>query len=82
MRCGITITDHNKTEWARMAAAASAADQVDVCRRYTVAAAIPAGIMLPCADYDALQDAYRDWLVFSLWPVSGAKRYTHRAYAF
>lgn len=61
---GITVTDHNKSEWARMAQSAYRADLNAIGHRFSGAASITRGTRLTCAEYDSLQTLYRAWLVF------------------
>jgi hypothetical protein len=63
----MTVTDHERREWSRMAQAAYAVDRNDVGHRYSVASAI-----LKETDvrtFDALMNGYRAWLVFGTWPA-------------
>lgn len=60
----ITVTDHEKREWSRMAQDAYSTGRNDIGHTYSAAASIPSGTRLDVARYDALQDRYRSWLVF------------------
>ena len=64
----ITVTQHVKNEWSRMATAAYAVNQNLAGTRYSVAASIPADTMLTCERFDFLQSGYRAWLVFNEYP--------------
>jgi hypothetical protein len=59
----ITVTQHDKNEWARMAKDAYANDVNYMGHRYSGAASIPNGSRLTCQVFDALQDNYRKWLI-------------------
>ncbi len=60
----MVVSEHNKSEWARMAQDAYRTDRNDYGHRYSAAASIPRGTMLTCARYEELQSIYRKWLVF------------------
>jgi hypothetical protein len=64
----ITVTEFEKAEWSRMAAAAYRAGRNDVGRRYSVAASIPRNRRLPCKQFDELQSGYREWLITGEFP--------------
>jgi hypothetical protein len=61
----ITPTEHEKSEWSRMACAAYAAHYNGVGHRYSGAAAIRKGERMALDKFDALQCAYRSWLCFN-----------------
>jgi hypothetical protein len=65
MQTVITITQHEKTEWQRMADAAWSAGYLGVSLRYRLAASVPVGSTMEIARFDALQAAYRSWLTFN-----------------
>ena len=67
----ITITQHTKNEWARMAQDAYSTGRNGLGHEFSAAAAIPNGFQLPVLMYDALQDRYRAWLVFGWGAVKG-----------
>lgn len=60
----ITPSEHEKSEWSRMARAAYAADYNSVGHRYSGAAALHINQPMSLATFDALQEAYRSWLVW------------------
>lgn len=62
-------TEHEKSEWSRMAQAAYKASLNPVGHRYSVAASLPKGGALPLARFDELQSGYRAWLVFNEFPT-------------
>lgn len=62
LKC-MTVTYHNKMEWARMAQDMYWHGINYLGHRYSAAAAIPEGTRLTCADFDALHDLYRTWLI-------------------
>lgn len=66
----IPVTDHVKAEWSRFAQAAYARSRNDVGHRFSVAASLPHGSMLPADRFDYLQAQYRAWLVFNEWPCA------------
>jgi hypothetical protein len=59
----ITPTAAEKAEWSRLAQAAYKGGQNAVGHRFSMAAALPNAAALPVARYDALQAAYRSWLL-------------------
>ncbi len=63
----IPVTDHNKAEWARMSDAAYLAGRDEIGDRYNDAARFVTGLQLTYAQYDALQEPYRAWLVSNEW---------------
>ena len=63
MNTGITVTDHVKAEWSRMAQAMYACGNNFMGHRYSGAASIPRNTMLTCQAFDALQINYRRWLI-------------------
>lgn len=66
---GITVTQHEKNEWSRMARAAYSADRNDVGHRYSMAATVRNGEQVRADWYDRIQSGYRAWLVFNEWPA-------------
>jgi hypothetical protein len=66
-----SITDIDRSEWARMAQAAYNVYRSDIGHRFSVAASRSS---MDLATYDRLQTDYRAWLMFGLWPVSPAHR--------
>jgi hypothetical protein len=65
----VTPTEHEKSEWSRMAKAAYAAGQSGVGHRYSMSAAYCVGQSMPLQRFDELQNGYRGWLCFSQWPT-------------
>lgn len=64
----ITVLQHDKDEWARLAQAAYAAGFNRIGHRYSAAASMPAGMKMQAWQFDDLQSDYRAWLVFGEWP--------------
>ncbi len=60
---GLTVTQHNRSEWSRMAQDAYAKGRNDVGHRMSAKAALPEGHRLTCAEYDAIMGEYRAWLI-------------------
>ena len=58
-----TITDWEKTEWARLAQAADRQGLNAIGHRYSAAAAQPICARMSAPAYDGLQGFYRSWLV-------------------
>lgn len=58
----ITVTPHEKTEWARFATASYAIGRNDLGHTYSVAASIPAGERMDAPRFYALQRPYHAWL--------------------
>lgn len=65
----MTITQHERNEWARLAQAAYNAGRNDVGHRFSVAASRPSAWRPTLAEFDRLQSEYRAWLVFNEWPT-------------
>lgn len=60
----ITITQHDKTEWARMAQDAYRTGHNLEGHRFSAAAAsLPVGAQLSAERFDSLMTAYRAWLI-------------------
>lgn len=59
----MTITEHNRMEWTRMAHDMYKHGINYLGHRYSAKAALPEGTRLTCAAYDCLQDNYRVWLI-------------------
>ena len=59
----ITPTEHEKSEWSRLARDAYANDANYLGHRYSGAAALRFGQSIPFAVYDGLQTLYRTWLI-------------------
>jgi hypothetical protein len=69
MKTGITLTAHDLREWSRFAQDAYANNRNDIGHRFSVASAChSAGQMIDCARFDYLQNQYRDWLCFNIYP--------------
>ena len=60
---GITVTHHNKMEWARMAQDAYTHGVNWLGHRMSGAAALRSDMMLREDAYDTLQRLYRQWLL-------------------
>jgi len=63
----MTIIEHNRAEWSRMADAAASIGRSDVAARFRDAATRQ---QMTVREYDALQNDYRAWLVFNEYPVA------------
>lgn len=63
MHKGITVTAHNKAEWARAAKDCYAKGASFYGHRFSAKAALPEGAMLPLDVFDTLQRLYRIWLI-------------------
>ncbi len=61
----ITVSQHVKNEWARMAQAAYTLGFNRNGHRYSAAASLPNGTQLACTVFDSLQHEYRAWLCFN-----------------
>lgn len=61
----ITPTEHEKSEWSRMARAAYAAGRNGIGHRYSVAAALRRNEPMLPERFDDLQNGYRAWLCFN-----------------
>jgi hypothetical protein len=59
----ITVTQHDASEWARMAQAAYREGRNRTGHRYSAAAATLAGKRIEASVFDALQRPYRQWLL-------------------
>lgn len=64
----IQPTQHEKSEWARMAKAAYKTGHNFTGHRYSAKAALPNGAAIDLAAFDTLQMHYRAWLVFNQYP--------------
>ena len=56
----VTLTQHERNEWIRMAKAAYAKGHNDIGHVYSAAAAKAS---IPVAQFDSLQRDYRAWLI-------------------
>lgn len=65
----IIVTQYDKDQWSRMAQAAYREGHNEIGHRYSVAASIPAYTQLTVERFDALNIAWRRWLVFNEWPT-------------
>lgn len=59
----ITPTEHEKSEWSRMAQDAYARDLNDTGHKFSMAATLAKGEDCATAWFDALQTEYRAWLL-------------------
>lgn len=59
----ITVTDHERLEWARAAQAMYAAGRNRWGHWLSAAAALPWAFGMPVDRYDELQRVYREWLI-------------------
>lgn len=64
----IIPNQHEKMEWARMAQAAYFAYRSDVGHVFAVAATLRNNEEMDVARFDWLQDHYRNWLCFNVFP--------------
>lgn len=61
----MTVTDHEKQNWARIAHVAETVKKDrSTAERFRNAAQQPS---IPLAEYDLLQHVFRAWLVFNEW---------------
>lgn len=60
----ITILQHNKNEWSRMAQDAYAKGRDDFGQMFNSAASARTGAQIAVHQFDQLQSLYRAWLVF------------------
>lgn len=66
----ITPTEHEKSEWSRMAMNAYARRANAVGHRYSMAAALRHNEQMPLGQFDSLQDGYRHWLLVGYLPTN------------
>jgi hypothetical protein len=66
-------TEHEKREWSRFARAAYQADRNDIGHRFSGAATLLIGESMSPAHFYALQEEYREWLVFGNFTTGAAK---------
>lgn len=59
----MTPIQHEKNEWSRMAQAAFHAGLNDIGNRFSELASISEGESMPLAEFYAVQDQYRAWLI-------------------
>lgn len=64
----ITVTQHEKNEWSRMAQAAYASGRNRTGHRYSAFAALPNNAQLRTDVFDTLQHNYRNWLTVGEYP--------------
>lgn len=62
-------TDHEKSEWSRMARAAYADDWNATGHRFSAAASLESGRSIPLHQFDDLQAEYRSWLIGGFYRV-------------
>ena len=62
----ITVTEHQKTEWSRMAQDAYRNNRNDIGHRFSGAAALPRNAAIRVDLYDDLMHTYRAWLIDGL----------------
>jgi hypothetical protein len=60
----VHITQHEKREWARLAAAAFRVHCYALGTLFSSVAVLPAGTPIDVRTFDRLQSIYRHWLVF------------------
>jgi hypothetical protein len=63
LHCMMTVSEHEKAEWARLAQAAYAANRNDLGHQYSVAASLQKGGSISISRFDWLQRGYRGWLI-------------------
>jgi hypothetical protein len=66
----IQPTNHEKSEWSRLAQAAYAAGENAIGHCYSCAASMPNGARTALKTFDALQDGYRGWLLDNKLPAN------------
>ncbi len=60
----ITVTEHNKAEWSRLAQGAYLhGNRNSFGHRYSMAATLRVGEKMDLDTYDMLQEGYREWLI-------------------
>jgi len=64
----ITVTEHDKAEWARCAQAMYAAGRNPAGHLLSMSAAYPRNAQMDAARFDRVQAIYRAWLVFGEFP--------------
>lgn len=57
-------TEHEKSEWSRLAQDAYSKDRNDIGHRFSIAASAKAGVEFELTYFDELQGEYRQWLNF------------------
>jgi hypothetical protein len=62
--CRMEVTEHQKTEWSRMATKCYATGHNALGTRMSVAATLRRGETMALRQWDSLMDAYRAWLCF------------------
>lgn len=69
----ITPTDHEKSEWSRLAVAAYAHELNDTGHKFSGFASLRHGERIPLPVFDALQTEYRQWLIHGFEPSYAAQ---------
>ena len=64
----VTPSHTDKMEWSRLAQSAYKAGRNDIGHRYSAAASMPKDHPVTVERYDSLQEGYRSWLNFGLFP--------------
>lgn len=64
----ITLTAAEADEWIRLATAAYGARRNAIGKAFSVRAALHYGRPMPLAEYDRMQEIYRDWLIDNILP--------------
>lgn len=59
----ITVSEHEKAEWSRMAQSAYRENRNSVGHRYSMAATLRIGEQMRIDAFDTLQRNYRNWLI-------------------
>lgn len=59
----VSPNGHEKAEWSRLAQNAYSINRNDLGHKFSAAASIPSGWMMPVDRFDYLQSIYRHWLV-------------------
>ena len=67
--CQMTPSHNEKMEWSRMAMAAYGSDRNDVGHRFSAYASLRSDESIDIRTFDALQNAYRNWLCFNEFPT-------------
>lgn len=64
----ITPTEHEKSEWSRMAKDAYSRRINAIGHRYSMAATLRKGESCDLSWFDSLQEGYREWLLYGFAP--------------
>lgn len=59
----ITLTEHELSEWRRLAQAAYKTGRTAIGHKFSAAGALPGGSRMAVTRFDELQSLYREWLI-------------------